>query len=282
MKPLVFLVFALALSACNPTHFSAVKKDDVAGPGITPSNPGPGQCLPNSVESIRRMTKLLFLVDTSGSNADTTYNSCGVFGGVCADPATDPTKQFRAGAISGFLQNYRHKTNFQWGFVTFARDSARALLNFNDVTRPAFAANPNLMQSALNVFLATADDGNTPYHAALEMAKRAISADPDLRTPAKPDYFVILLTDGFPTDYVDSRGQFNAGMMESDVRALVNLAPDQVSLSTIYYSHVPDDGARQLLRRMADLGAGQAAAVTPTGVDFKIDDVIPGSRQDCQ
>jgi len=279
IKKLTVAASALLLAGCNPVKFSGNDSTPQQSPGITPPGPTP-TCTTANVESIARLTKIIFLVDTSGSNATATYNpgTCGQ--ATCLSPATDPNKAFRGGAISNFLSTFAHKTNFNWSFATFAQDSAHSLVNSGNDQSPVFAADPNVMQYALNTFASLRDYGNTPYHQALSIAARAIAADPDLNAAANPNYFVILLTDGFPTDYYDSQGNFLLYNMQGDVSSLLAIAPGRVNLSTIYYGLSSDPTAISLLQNMANLGGGQFAAATSTS-QFKIDDVIPGSKKNC-
>lgn len=276
------LSLGLVFAGCNPVRFGG--ETPTAAPPVNGSPPGLTQtnspdCTSANVEAISRTTKIIFLVDASGSNVESTYNpgTCGA--SVCLSPATDPNKAFRGGALSDFLARVRHKTNFKWGFVTFAKDSAHALINGGNDQAPVFAADPNVMQFALNTFSGIQDFGNTPYHAALSMASQAIANDPDARAAERPNYYVILLTDGFPTDYY-SQGQFNSALMNDDINSLLLTAPGQVNLSTLFYGLENDPMAIQLLRNMAAAGGGQFAAANSTAT-FKIDDIIPGSQQNC-
>lgn len=277
-KAIILAATAASLVACNPVKFGG-ETASPGEPGIVPPTTTTTTCTTSNVEAISRPTKILFLVDTSGSNAETTYNpgTCGQ--SVCPSPATDPRKSFRGGALSDFLSRFSHKANFNWSFATFSQDHAEALVNSGYDQSPTFAADPNVMQYALNIFASMRDYGNTPYHAALSLAATAIMNDPDRASPAQPNYFVILLTDGFPTDYYVN-GNFNLQLMTSDVQNLLATAPGQVNLSTLYYGLTNDPTAISLLRNMASMGGGQFAAATSTS-QFKIDDIIPGSQRNC-
>jgi hypothetical protein len=226
-------------------------------------------------------------VDTSGSNAfptrdegtqecmptDPDYATC--------KPPTDPTKSFRGGAIQNFLNSYGSKSNFEWGFITFAGTEAHALINAtgNDQV-PYLSSNPADLQNAINQFYAVKDYDATPYHAAIQMVNNAISTDRDLNTASNPQYFMIMLTDGFPTDYVVN-GSFSFAALEVDIFSLLGLGSNQVSLSTIYYGTVNDPNAETLLQNMAAQGHGQYASVNDTSTGIKIDDVIPGTTTTC-
>lgn len=283
-RAIAFVIFALAVSACSPVRFDGAQNSP-ASPGVAGPTGG-GTCTGNNVEAIYRTTKIIFVVDQSRSNVSASFNPGSAdcpSEYVCRQtPATDPQKAFRGGAISDFLNRYQHKTNFRWGFVTFSGGSARALINNGNNQSPILSPGAQPLQMALNTFYYTADDGDTPYGAALSMAARAIQNDPELRAPSRPNYNVIMLTDGFPTDYYDSYGNFLQQRMDSDLNSVLRIAPGQVTLSTIYYGQTSDPQAMQLLNRMASMGNGRFASVSvPNYTGFRIDDVIPGSQQGC-
>lgn len=279
---LVASLLLLGLSACAPQQFSAVQPASPSANAAPPAaQPTPRSCTTQNIESIRRLTKILFVVDTSGSNATFTINNgTNGFGGYSVPP-TDPQKTFRGGALNDFFTRYNHKSNFQWGFVTFSADSARALINFGNIQTPAFAADLSQMRLALNAFYGQIDDGNTPYRSALQMAARTIQLDPDLKNASSANYMVIMITDGFPTDYHDMAGLFQQAALDRDIATLLAAAPGQVNLSTIYYGLENDPNAIALLSRMAAQGGGQFASVNDPNSGFKIDDVIPGASSGC-
>ena len=266
------LLFSLPLiTACSGVKFSEAPVNDKVS-----SN----KC---TVTDTNRLTKILFLVDTSGSNVLYTrlngtqqcFNTDPDFAS-CVLP-TDPNKAFRGGVIQNFLTDHANKTNFHWGFITFADDSAHAMINSNgNDQRPYFSASAGTMQSTINQFYNVEDDYATPYQAALELAKRAIQNDRDLNSTEQPQYVIVLLTDGYPTDYNALNGQLDTGAIQSDINALKNIAPGRVTLSSIYYGH-NNPNAINLLSWMSQSGDGQFANVNSGNTSFKIDDVIPGT-----
>ncbi len=279
------LTLITALTGCAEKNFEAVPSTD--GPKVvgTPRPTPPPGCTTDNVDKIYRPTKILFVVDTSGSNVNVTANygstpNCGN-GGLCTPP-TDPNKDFRGGAISDFLARFRHKTNFSWGFNTFSANRSIAYINSGSEDSPIFSDNPNSMNTALNRFNNSTDSGNTPYRQAVNLAAKAIEDDPDKNDTEKPNYFVILLTDGYPTDYVNQDGSLQEDAVKADLNALLAKAPGQVNLSTIYYGQGNDPRAIALLKEMSEIGAGQFANVNDPNSDFKIDDVIPGSNNGCK
>ena len=273
---------ALSGLGCAQQNFSGTT---AAGAAVT-GTPG-GTCTTTNVEAMYRQTKIIFLVDVSGSNSYPTANygttpNCGN-GGACTPP-TDPNKTFRHGQISDFLNRFAHKSNFDWSFATFAQDTSTSYINNGDAQSPLFTNDTTRMQTALTSFMAVSDYGDTPYGQALSMAQRAIANDPDkdvVSATGKPNYFVILLTDGFPTDLYNTDGSFNNSLMVSEVNALLQASPGQVNLSTISYGTANDQVAINVLKQMAAQGGGQFANVNDTTSSFKIDDVIPGSSTGC-
>jgi len=259
------------VAACSPVNFSTV--DNNSGTGVAQATPTPAPGC--SIETVYRQTKIMFVVDASGSNNDP---SGGVYNNINGIntwfPNSDPAKTFRGGAINDFFSNYQHKTNFDWSFVTFQGSSAHAYIGSD--SNPQFSTNASDMRNAINAFYGASDSGQTPYAAGLSMATRAIQNDPDLNSANQPNYYVIFLSDGFPTDYTDMYGNFKTAQMQSDVGALRAAAPGRVTLSTIYYAasgqQIPV--AVSDLKAMASAGGGQFASVNTSNTTFKIDDVI--------
>lgn len=274
-----FLFLFPLLTACSGVKF--VEEPDL---GIQSA----ASCTNRDVAGITRMTKILFLVDSSGSNvlrtrldgtqqclpSDADFLNCAL--------ATDPNKTFRAGAIQTFLNDYARKENFQWGFIHFAGDSAHALINSsgND-QNPHLSTSVSAMQSAINKFYSIEDNFATPYQAALTLAKKTIASDRDLNSSDQPQYLIVMLTDGFPTDYNALNGAFNANAVHADINSLLNIAPGRVSLSTIYYGH-NNQSAINLLKNMAQTGNGQFANVNNNSTGIKIDNVLSPAGIVCE
>lgn len=265
-------VLTVIVAACSPVNFSTVNQNDGTGV-VTGTSPAPTSSPGTTctVQNVYRETKIMFLVDMSGSNSQGTYNI--INGQNQYFPASDPyPKAFRYGAINQFFTNYQNKTNFNWGFVGFAGTSATSYIG----SGAQFTSNTSAMSQALQSFKAANDDGQTPYAVAIQAAARAIANDPDLNSSAQPNYYVILLSDGFPTDYTDAYGNFKSSDMKSDVSTLLAQAPGRVKLSTVYYASgnqtIPV--AISDLQQIATAGGGQFANVNTSSNTFTIDDVI--------
>ncbi len=267
---------AFQLSGCSATNFKPQTTTTAAqdiGPVIVSPSPTPGptpaptpnptptpapSCVP--VADITRLTKILFLVDTSNSNVEW-----------IDAPPTDPTKNFRLGSIQNFLNQYESKSNFQWGFITFANGGTRNYIAPHGGA--SFTADPRVMQGALNSFAQSIDDGDTPYGRALTAATNAIHSDKDRNTAANPQYFVVLITDGYPSDFSSPT---NAKPL---LTSLLGAAPTEVNLSTIFYgsqTSSSSSAALNMLSGMASFGGGQFANVNNPASGINISDVIPG------
>jgi len=283
------LLFLISALACTPTNFSATKATVAASgsQGVTPpvtappssgssssgSGSAPVSCTP--VASITRLTKILFLMDTTGSNAQwidlTTDTQCTTPNNVGCVPPTDPNKSFRLGSIQSFWNQYSSKTNFQWGFITFAADATDDYVG--DISSGSFTSNKNTFQTVLNNFSQSTDDGDTPYGLALDAAASAILNDPDRGTAANPQYYVIMLTDGYPTDFTTPTAA------TSFINSMLATAPNQVTLSTVFYGtqNAPSSAsAISMLTGMAGLGNGQFMNVNNPASGINISSVIPG------
>jgi hypothetical protein len=137
-------------------------------------------------------TKFLFVIDKSGSNAD-----------------TDPNNQKRADNIENFFNGpagspRKNNPGIEWGFIEFSGDTAEAYINEGgDVRKPIFVGVPDnvaAMDNAL-IQLRQADDGTTPYKAALSLAKKAIQDDITKHPTEQSMYVIFFMSDGQPTDY---------------------------------------------------------------------------------
>ena len=162
--------------------------------------------------------------------------------------------------------------------MTFAGTAAHSLINVaGDDQNPYMSANPNDLQFAIDTFYLSTDDGATPYKSAINMVTKAIATDRDLDSADSPQYFMILLTDGFPTDYGTPSTGFDLSSLQADVQTLLSVAPGRISLSAIYYGQVNDQNAISLLQMMVSAGHGQFARANSVGSSLTIDDVIPGT-----
>ncbi len=275
---LISLVCMVGFQNCSKVEFSGTEDSATKGgnpdlPGDPGGNPGGDDgggtidqpC--EDVAAIQRHTKIVFVVDTSGSNVKNCRS-----GDMDCVPATDPMKAFRGGAIETFFNKYQAKTNFEWGFFTFSGSSARSLID--DGVSERLSNTAAEMSQAIVDFKSVKDEGGTPYKAALSLVKRTIEADADLNAASDPQYVVVFISDGYPSDY-NIVGDFASSQAASDIDALKAVAPGRVSLSSIFYGNLQEPEAVQLLTDMAARGDGQFKNVAAGGT-IEIDDLIPG------
>jgi len=218
---------------------------------------------PNCVTTLSSttiLTKMLFVIDTSGSNQSSV--NCAI-GANC----TDPGKKMRAGSIQAFFDDYGPKSNFAWAFNTFQDTTSTALINSGLPSAPMFS-DAAVMQNAINGFKTIKDANATPYLAALNLAVKAISSDPDLKSSKNPQYIVVFMSDGQPT-------QGTTTQILSKVKDIVDLSPGRVSFNSVYYGPA-NDTASGLLQKMANTGSGNFlnTNTNPTGLNFKISDLV--------
>ncbi len=177
-------------------------------------------------------TKILFVVDKSGSNA-----------------TTDPNNVLRADSMRNLINQYAGNEHIYWGLIEFHGDGARFLIETATEPINYFTNDSAEALDAVSQFEALADQDATPYLAALSRAR--VGIETDLRNSIDEmasNYNVIFISDGQPTDSTDPQ-------IMAAVDSIVNLNRGNVHLSTIYYG--PDNAALELrLQDMADRGTG--------------------------
>lgn len=233
-------------------------------------------CQPGQLE-VLVPTKVVFVVDQSGSNINGPYGYPG--------QATDPTKSFRTSVMSEFFQEHAGKPHLSWGFVAFNGTSARGLINEGSETMPRFSSNATDIVGAFGTFTNSTDVGVTPYKAALTMVQGMIQRDLATALP-NTQYLVAFITDGHPTDYcldpnaVECPNSVRESDLDSDVQALLNTAPSKIQFGTVYYGRA-DVAAAQRLARMAGIGGGQFVDANVNS-SIALNDVVEVPRPICQ
>jgi hypothetical protein len=187
------------------------------------------------------MTKVIFVVDTSGSNS--------------SNPGTDPTKAYRIGSIDSFFNLYSGKSNFSWGLMSFNTtpiDWVASLPSTNSFVGPS-----SMLKAIAGLNASDMGKGYTNYIPALKMVTSAIIADPD-NTPgnisAGLKYYVVFMSDGEPTD-----GNGTYTTYKTPVSNLLAAAPGAVTLDTVLYgnqSQLSSASAQAMLAGVALLGGG--------------------------
>lgn len=211
-----------------------------------------GNCT-TQLNNIQTPVEMIFVVDLSGSNAPDAQNN---------NPGTDPDKAVRGGAISRFWEAYNIKNNFAWTFISFKNNNAEVQLS---------SGNGQEMLAVVDWFLGTTDSGNTPYGTALDKTKDAlenrVNSDPDKK------YVILFLSDGVPNPSISDSS------VKSKIQDILDVSPEQVSLSTVYYGP-KNDNASARLAMMAQKGGGNFldTNANPSGNFFAVNDIvtIPG------
>src|SRR4051812_27755046 len=112
----LFAAVILTSAACSQVNFTPTDPNAMNGSQSTgPSGPGGpgGTTCSGSLGTTHVLTKMLFIVDQSGSNQSAA-------GCTVSATCTDPGKRMRGGSIQSFFNDYGSKTNFQWSFDVFS------------------------------------------------------------------------------------------------------------------------------------------------------------------
>lgn len=252
----IFGLFLISFQNCSKAHF-------VADPNVSSLNSTNGgddsTCRPNTMTS-NKIIKVLFVVDTSGSNAGAN--------------GTDLNKRWRSETITDFINQYSGKTNFHYGLITFQGSSAKGHILVNGTA--GFSNDMTVVQSGYDSFMNTADSGSTPYKAALLMAKNTISADLAANPAQKASYVMLMISDGQAKDYS------SPDQVIPDAKAIVAVAPEQVALNSVYYySSAFDDSQTTYLRNISTVGKGSFIVANSNQV-LSVNDVIQLPPTNCQ
>lgn len=240
----------------DPSTLNAVTGSDDPNGGDDPN------CHPQTVTS-NKIVKVLFVVDASGSNV-------GEGGAV----ASDPKKAWRSSTISNFISAYSSHSNFYFGMISFQGTSAKAQIKVGN--NGVFSKDASVVNAGYTSFMNTSDAGNTPYKAALTMAKSIISADLAANAAQQAAYVMVMISDGQATDYK------TPDQVIPDASAIRALAPGQVSLNTVYYyPQAFVESQTKYLRNIASIGGGQFLTANSSQT-LKIDDVIQVPGTSCQ
>lgn len=241
--------------------------------------PTPVPCTPKTItENIR----LIFMIDNSGSTAD-----------------TDPNYSARVSTIQTFLKTYQNKANFTYAFGIFGSyiggnaysgrigvgagfyDMAGLLdISYFANTFGSAAALPTI----LNNFENRSTDGGTLYTSAFTALQTLISQD-ERNHRGVYKYVVIFMSDGEPTDWcLDSTcSNVTFDTVDNGVTALVDKLKASViaggssfALSTVYFDATAsyDDSAAYFLSDMANHGGGTFIDAHQSGQNFTIDDLL--------
>ena len=260
---------------CDNVHLSLIQKAELQSVSALK-----GPVCAAEPTTYQTVTKIMFLVDKSGSNFG---NGTSIF----VDPVgggTDVDKSYRRGSIQTFLDKHRSAMGpagkLFMGYIAFGTldngsgDGAQPYIN--DPLNPGkagFSNDPAMMDAALARLGSTADGGSTPYHAAIDLALDAINTDKAaLGQNSTAIYLVVLISDGVPTDTI----YMTNGALD---QAKINLDFDRLklvhaTLSTVYYGPKSPPDASVRLGLMALEGKGSYLDTNVQGRDVPLDKII--------
>lgn len=175
-------------------------------------------------------TKILFVVDKSGSNG-----------------TTDPTGMYRVGTIGAFYDLHKNNQFTKWGLVSFQNAGATAEILDDTGLSGGFSNDPSIIMPAIQS-LATANAGGTPYQAAVATAGATITNDVARNANQPSRYVVVFISDGEPSDGVTDP------VLQNIVTGLIALG--DITLSTVYYGP-PNPTASARMLKMANWGRGK-------------------------
>ncbi len=230
------LVILIGYQNCDNTRLALVKQASIENIKTN------GEICAGPPSAFEAYTKVLFVVDKSGSNNTTDTNS------------------YRVNTIGDFYQKHKGNTFVEWSVAVFNGSSSESYIT-------GFSGDSAVVTAAIARIGQTTDAGSTPYKSALATARSTINYDMTTHPDQTSSYVVVFLSDGQPTDY-GSPADDTA--INADVDSLVKMG--RVTLSTVYYG--PNDAvASGRLSRMAQIGGGQ---FLDTNIDGRIpiDDLI--------
>lgn len=190
----------------------------------------PKACVVNGVV---QNTKLLFVIDKSGSNA-----------------TTDPQGR-RAEALLRLHREHKTNTCVKWGVTVFQDPGTRSLIH--QTQQPALVSGGNTqIRQAIVALRKDPDQGATPVRAALLLARNTIAIDIQKYPNQVNKYLVLFITDGIPTDGT------NAESLKQMVAEIQNLAaPGLVKVSSGYYGDPNNGSAINFASSIANIGNGK-------------------------
>jgi hypothetical protein len=176
------------------------------------------------------LTKVMFVVDKSGSNG-----------------TTDPGATYRAGTIGAFYNLHAANQYTKWGLITFQDGGANPVILDATGTVGGFTNDMATITAAIGS-LAAGNNGATPYQAAIAATSAAITRDVAANPNERSMYVVVFISDGAPQPAVTDT------VLETDIRAL--LALGDVTFNSVYYGPANQETSSRMLR-MANWGRGK-------------------------
>lgn len=179
--------------------------------------PQPGVLCDENVES-----KLLFVVDTSGSNT-----------------MSDPQRQ-RIRDVQSFIRANRSNPHCQWSLMSLGNSESQSLTT--DAQGNATFVRGSDIEKSLSQLGATVDTGGTPYRSALQLIQQMIQNSGDLSGVR-----IVFISDGTPTDYQTS---------SEVLSALQAILGTNTQFNSVFYGQ-DNKPAEKLLSDMAAIGQGK-------------------------
>ncbi len=179
--------------------------------------------------SQRKGTKYLFVIDKSGSNAN-------------SDPGG-----IRISAIRNLI-NRAHRPNTQWALAGIGQSN----IVYSTVNGEfGFVWGKHQINQSLDKAIEDRDSGATSYMSTLSEVKDLLVREIVDRQDENFRYKIFVVSDGVPTDVLRHREVYGS------VKELKQLFLDsnQLQISTIFYGS-PNAGAEHLLSEIAELGGG--------------------------
>lgn len=216
-----------------------------------------------------RYSKVLFIMDKSGSNNQSDPNS------------GSGTRRSRGMQI--FLNQTKQDPFTKYGLITFQGSPSGGDLvkswTPQETLQPNFVAGDQF-QSALDESTAAADANCTPVNATLQMAKRAIQNDMEKNPEESSVYNIFYVTDGIIAEINNCSG-IGVGDPEPPVQLIKELkaiAPDRITLSTVYYGK-NDQATIDVQKRFAESGGGKFINIQNDEL-INFSDIITGPKKE--
>jgi len=217
-------------------------------------------CVPPPKE-IGKYSKILFIVDVSGSNRTS---------------ATDPNKVRRLQAMETFFNEHRSNTYIEWGLAVFGGNvpgGARHLINKTSSGLVRNFGNSLDFEAALNEFRNEPDDNATPYVAALNRARNALDVELEfarLTNDEVSSFHFIFISDGVPAP----ANQNTDEEIYSILNTMMSNSEGKLKFSTVFYNvSGSDTAAISRLQEMARVGNGRFQDAS-NGEQINIRDLI--------
>jgi len=276
VRTLLFLFVGFGLFGgfqnCSKVAVSDMKNDSASAAGSpdgtqsTNGNNGDGNttnqqnCQTQLIDSLKTV-KILFLMDTSGSNTGT--------------DGTDIGKKWRTQVLQNVISRYQSKSNFYYGLATFQNSSATPQITVD--SKAVFSNQMDIVNQGIDRFEATPDDGRTPYQPTLMLAKDLIAQDLAKNPSSETSYVVVMISDGRATDYPNGPDS-----IIPDAQAVMAVAPKQITLNSVYYyaaAAIATD--TPYLQNIAKVGQGNFITAN-SNESLQIDDVIKVPQTVCK